>query len=70
VATIDDAEMWVVSAEDLILSKLEWARASRSEVQFRDVRNMIAAQTSLDWSYLDGWAARIGVAALLAEVRQ
>lgn len=70
VATIDDAEMWVVSAEDLILSKLDWARASRSEIQLRDVRNMIAAQASLDWSYLDGWAARIGVAELLAEVRR
>jgi Nucleotidyltransferase of unknown function (DUF6036) len=69
-ATIDGVEMWVVSAEDLVLSKLDWARDSRSEVQFRDVRNVIAAQRSLDWPYVEGWAARIGVLDLLNEVRR
>jgi hypothetical protein len=66
---IDNVEMWVVSAEDLILSKLDWARLSRSEVQLRDVRNVIAAQPALDWPYLEAWAARIGVFDLLGEVR-
>lgn len=70
VATIDGVAMWVVSSEDLILSKLDWARESRSEVQLRDVRNVIAAQSSLDWPYVDAWAARIGVLALLEEVRR
>jgi hypothetical protein len=63
-------EMWVVSAEDLILSKLDWARSSRSEVQLRDVRNVIAAQPSLDWPYLEAWAARLSLGDLLREVRQ
>jgi len=70
VATIDGVEMWVVSPEDLILSKLDWARDSRSEVQLRDVRNVIAAQPSLDWAYVSSWADRLGVRALLAEVRE
>jgi hypothetical protein len=69
-AAIDGLEMWVVSAEDLVLSKLDWARDSRSEVQFRDVRNVIAAQPSLDWAYIDAWAARIDVLDLLNEVRR
>ena len=69
-ATIDDVAMWVVSPEDLILSKLHWARESRSEVQLRDVRNVIAAQPSLEWPYLNAWAARIGVLDLLDEVRR
>ena len=30
--------LWIVSVEDLILSKLEWSRDSRSEQQRRDVR--------------------------------
>jgi predicted nucleotidyltransferase len=60
-ADIDGVRMWVVSAEDLILSKLDWARSSRSEVQFRDVRNVIAAQPALDWPYVDTWAARLGL---------
>jgi len=68
-ATVDGVEMWVVAPEDLILSKLDWARESRSEVQFRDVRNVIVAQPSLDWPYMDAWADRLGVLDLLDEVR-
>jgi hypothetical protein len=70
VAEIDGVGMWVVSAEDLILSKLDWARSSRSEVQLRDVRNLLEAQPALDWSYIDAWAARLGVLDLLREVRR
>lgn len=69
-AQIDGTDMWVVSAEDLILSKLDWARASRSEVQLGDVRNIIASQPALDWPYLEGWAGRLGIGDLLREVRR
>ena len=69
-AAIDGVDMWVVSPEDLILSKLDWARDSRSEVQLRDVRAVIASQTSLDWTYVSSWADRLGVRALLDEVRR
>jgi hypothetical protein len=68
-AMIDGTEMWVVSAEDLVLSKLDWARSSRSEMQFRDVRNVIAAQ-SLDWPYIDAWAKQLGLIELLKLVRE
>ena len=40
---VDDFETWVVSKEDLILSKLWWARDSHSELQLRDVRNPVAS---------------------------
>ena len=69
-ADIDDVRMWVVSAEDLILSKLDWARSSRSELQLRDVRNVIKAQPSLDWPYVDAQAERLGLLDLLSEVRR
>ena len=69
-ADIDGVRMWVVSAEDLILSKLDWARSSRSEVQFQDVRNVIVAQPALDWPYVDAWAARLGLLDLLGEARR
>ena len=36
-------ELWIVSPEDLILSKLDWARDTRSELQLRDVRHLLAA---------------------------
>ena len=67
---ISAVPMWVVSAEDLILSKLDWARSSRSELQLRDVRNVIKAQPSLDWPYVNRWAERLGLVALLSEARQ
>jgi hypothetical protein len=59
---------WVVSREDLILSKLLWARESRSEQQIRDVRALLEGQVDLD--YLASWAARLGIADLLGECRR
>ena len=69
-AQIGDVPMWVVSAEDLILSKLNSARDSRSEIQLRDVRSVIAAHSALDWAYLEAWAGTLGVSGLLAEARR
>jgi hypothetical protein len=61
--------VWIVSAEDLILSKLFWAKDSRSELQLKDVRQIIRAQTGLDWPYLERWAEQLAVTPLLTEVR-
>jgi hypothetical protein len=57
---------WITSREDLILSKLVWARDTGSEMQLRDVRTLI--DESVDWLYLKDWAAKLGVAAKLDEV--
>jgi len=56
-------EAWIVSKEDLILSKLVWAKPSMSGFQLRDVRALLA--TGADLPYLRDWAARLGVANLL-----
>lgn len=56
-------EAWIVSREDLILSKLAWARESGSELQLRDVRALLAG--SADEAYLRGSAEDLSVAALL-----
>ena len=66
---VGGATVWLVSAEDLLLSKLHWAKDSRSELQLGDVRNLIACVPDLDWSYIDQWAAHLSVTRLLAEVR-
>ncbi len=60
---------WIVSPEDLILSKLAWAKTSRSELQLRDVRQLLAAVDQLDREYLDHWAADLSVVDLLREVQ-
>jgi hypothetical protein len=45
----------IVTAEDLLLSKLLWAKTSRSELQLDDVRNLILSEKMLDWPYIERW---------------
>lgn len=62
---IDDFTTWIVSKEDLILSKLEWAKDSRSELQLRDVRNLL--KTGFDPDYLEDWTQKLGLNTLFQE---
>jgi len=57
---------WIVSREDLILSKLVWAKDANSELQRRDVKTLL--DQSADQNYLEYWASRLGVKELLMEV--
>lgn len=60
--------IWMVSPEDLLLSKLAWAKDTRSPIQLADAKNLIES-TTLDWTYAERWAADLGIADLLREVR-
>lgn len=52
----------IVSAEDAVLSKLEWARAAGdSERQLADAAGVVAVNTSLDRAYIEHWATELGV---------
>lgn len=62
---IQDLKTWIVSKEDLIISKLHWAKDSHSEFQLRDVRNLIA--TGYDSEYLERWTLELGLHDLLEE---
>jgi hypothetical protein len=66
---VDGQPVWMIAPEDLILSKLVWAKDSRSELQLLDVRSIIKAQRALDWAYVNRWAAGLTVAAALREIR-
>ena len=57
---------WIVSREDLVLSKLVWALETRSEQQMRDIASLLAGPADL--GYIRHWASTLGVAALLDEV--
>ena len=59
---------WIVSLEDLVLSKLMWARDAGSELQRRDVRALL--HESVDKAYLEHWAVRLDVADMLKELSQ
>jgi hypothetical protein len=57
--------------EDTILGKLKWSALSGgSEKQFTDALRVYEVQHGqLDQDYLDAWAARLGVSALLEQLR-
>ena len=58
--------LWIVSKEDLILSKLDWARQSQSERQLTDVENLLA--TGADMEYLKTWSQKLNLTAMLTRV--
>ena len=66
---VDGESVTIVAPEDLILSKLEWAKESRSQMQLDDVRNLLRSVQSLDHAYLDRWVDRLGLARLYREVQ-
>ncbi len=65
-ATLGMVNTWIVSREDLILSKLVWARDAQSEIQRRDVKQLLGAV--IDQDYLLYWAGALGVQMLLKEL--
>ena len=63
--TIQDVSVRIVSKEDLIISKLYWARDSHSEFQLRDVKNLLVS--GYDDEYLEQSTRRPGLHDLLKE---
>lgn len=52
----------IVTAEDAVLSKLEWARsAGDSERQIADAAGVVAVNQTLDVVYIERWAEELGV---------
>ncbi len=68
--SVDNQFVFVVAPEDLILSKLEWAKDSRSEVQLADARNLLKSVKKLNRRYLARWAKELGIESLYREVRR
>ena len=68
IISIGGKDLSVVTPEDLLLSKLHWAKTSRSELQLGDVKNLILSESNLDWPYIQEWAKKLGVVDLLDEV--
>lgn len=66
--SVEGHPFFIVAPEDLVLSKLDWARDTRSEVQLADVRNLLRSVSDLDPAYLEHWAARLGLEALYRAV--
>ena len=56
---IEQSPVWFVTAEDLVISKLAWARDSHSEMQLKDVASVIATVDNLDMKYIDKWVRQL-----------
>ncbi len=57
-----------MSSEDLIISKLFWAKESRSEIQINDVKNLIASVEQIDYNYIKKWVKELGIENIFNEV--
>ena len=63
-------KIFIVSPEDLILSKLFWARESLSEMQIRDVNNLFKTIHNLDRGYIEKWVHELELDAVYNEVKK
>lgn len=68
--TFEDAELYITSPEDLILSKLYWAKETMSELQLNDVKNLLKSVKELDENYLKQWAKYLQVDEVYRKVRE
>jgi hypothetical protein len=64
----ENFKTWIVSKEDLIISKLHWARKSLSPRHLRDVENLAA--TGCDTTYIERWTRALGIFKLWEECSQ
>jgi hypothetical protein len=65
--TVQNLTFWVASKEDLMISKLYWAKDSESELQLRDVRNL--AESGYDRGYLDHWIKELDLETIWKKCR-
>lgn len=66
---IQGQQISFVTPEDLVLSKLRWIATSPSELQERDVRDLLASVDDLDHEYMTRWAESLGVSDSLERLR-
>ena len=61
-------EIWIITKEDLIISKLLWAKDSLSEKQLTDVKNLI--RTDFDVDYVESWTNELSIYKLFAQCQE
>lgn len=59
---ISGLEVYVATAEDVLIAKLEWAQIGESDRQIEDAAGIIESQgASLDIAYVDRWVRELGL---------
>jgi hypothetical protein len=60
---LEGVPIFVASAEDVILAKLEWSKLSQSQRQIEDAAGILKIRAdSLDRPYLERWVRELGLA--------
>ena len=62
--------MYLTSPEDLLLSKLYWAKESFSETQLRDIRNLLKTVPDMDMDYAEEWIKKLELEEVYKEARK
>lgn len=65
---IENVPMWFILPEDLVLAKLQWAKDSHSELQLRDVKNLLATVKDIDMVYIKKWVKKLDLSHLYNEL--
>lgn len=70
-AIIDGIPLFIISAEDAILSKLQWSKIGGSHRQLEDVAGILTVRGEfLDRAYLQKWTKELGLEAQWNDARQ
>ena len=65
---VEGVRISIISQEDLILSKLFWAKDSHSQQQISDVKNIISFNKErLDFNYIKKWAEILSIKDILQD---
>lgn len=56
---INEFELFVISVEDLIISKLYWAKDSESDTQLNDIRQLLKRNIDIDKKFIDYWINKL-----------
>lgn len=57
---IEDIEVWMVTPEDLVISKIDWIQHYQSEKQITDIKNLMAI-SGIDKNYIAEWSQKLSL---------
>lgn len=61
IINFEGENIFITSPEDLIISKLFWARDSMSEIQIKDIKNLMISVLDLDYDYIAKWVKSLKI---------
>ncbi|MEM1181673.1 MAG: hypothetical protein AAGM22_25240 [Acidobacteriota bacterium] len=71
IETVDGLQLFVARPEDVVISKLEWARMGSSDRQITDAAGILRVQgTHLDLKYIEHWVDELGLGEELDRARE